>query len=95
MLGLIDYLVMATYLALLVVIGVRALKAQDHRTSTSLAEDRSKPRRSRCSGSHLGLAGPRSSLRSIVHTRSAFQPFGTSLHLVLAASCSVCSLQRG
>ena len=28
MLGLIDYLVMATYLALLVVIGVRALKAQ-------------------------------------------------------------------
>ena len=35
---------MATYLALLVVIGVRALKAQDHWTSTSLAEDLIKPR---------------------------------------------------
>ena len=83
MLGLIDYLVMATYLALLVVIGVRALKAQDHRTSISWRKI-DQNRHSRCSGSHHDWRGlARRYSQSCIHARH----FGRLVRHWLGVGC--------
>ena len=93
MLGLIDYLVMATYLALLVVIGVRALKAQGSPDEYFLGGRSIKTASLTVSGSHLDRRGlARRYGQSCLHARHfsclVRHCAWRRLHLVRSALCS-------